>query len=48
MQLIFVAAGSRRLLHDIVSGAYVVAPGEDLKTYILSRCTSLDGSTSHR
>lgn len=32
MQLIFVAAGSRRLLHDIVSGAYVVAPGEDLKT----------------
>lgn len=32
MQLIFVAAGSRRLLHDIVSGAYVVTPGEDLKT----------------
>lgn len=32
LHLIFIAAGSRRLLHDIVSGAFVVAPGENLKT----------------
>lgn len=32
LHLIFIAAGSRRLLHDIVSGAYVITPGEDLKT----------------
>lgn len=32
LHLIFVAAGSRRLLHDIVSGAYVITPSEDLKT----------------